>query len=129
MRVSLKDMIDAANAAVVTVTPEEIIPLVGQPDLLVVDVREPGELRRTGKIPGALHAVRGMLEFYADPQSAYHKPELALDRTVIVTCASGGRSALAAKTLKDMGFANVRNLAGGMNAWKEANGPVEEVPG
>lgn len=129
MPVSLKDMIDAANAAVVTVTPEEIIPLVGQPDLLVVDVREPGELRRTGKIPGALHAVRGMLEFYADPQSPYHKPELAPDRPVIVTCASGGRSALAAKTLKDMGFADVRNLAGGMNAWKEANGPVEEVPG
>jgi rhodanese-related sulfurtransferase len=129
MPVNLKDMIATANAAVVTTTPQEVIPLVGRPDLLILDVREPEELRRTGKIPGALHAVRGMLEFYADAQSPYHKPELTPDRPVIVTCASGGRSALAAKTLKDMGFADVRNLAGGMNAWKEANGPVEEVPG
>lgn len=121
-----KEMLAEANAAVGAITVEEAKALVGRPDVLFVDVREKEELQRTGKIPGAVHVTRGMLEFHADPDSPYFKPELDRGKRVIVNCASGGRSALAAKTLREMGYENVWNLVGGMNAWKEANGPTEE---
>lgn len=121
-----KEMLADANAAIGSIDVEEAKGLVGRPDVLFVDVREKEELLRTGKIPGAVPATRGMLEFYADPESPYHKPELDRAKRVIVNCASGGRSALAAKTLKDMGYENVWNLVGGMNAWKEKGGPTEE---
>ena len=92
---------------------------------VLVDVRDAEERERDGAIPGAIHASRGMLEFYADPALPYHKSELEPDRRVILHCASGGRSALAAMTLKQMGYAEVAHLDGGFTAWKEAGRPVE----
>ena len=97
--------------------------LLGDPAVLFVDVREAVETA-SGVAPGAFLAPRGFLEFLADPDSPMHKPELARATSLIVYCASGGRSALAAKTLIDMGYSDVKNLAGGMAAWKAANGPL-----
>ena len=94
---------------------------------LLVDVREPGERAESGAIPGAVHAPRGMLEFYADQTSKYHKPELDPSRRVILHCASGGRSALAADTLRQLGYENVAHLDGGFTAWKASGQPVEET--
>jgi rhodanese-related sulfurtransferase len=92
---------------------------------ILVDVRDAEERQRAGAIPGAVHASRGMLEFYADPALPYHKSELDPDRRVILHCTAGGRSALAAVTLKQMGYRDVAHLEGGFNAWKEAGRPVE----
>lgn len=94
-------------------------------DVVLVDIREPGERTQTGVIPGAVAAPRGMLEFWADPSSSYHRPEFDPNRRVILYCASGGRSALGVETLQQMGYKNVAHLDGGMNAWKEAGQPVE----
>ena len=92
---------------------------------LIVDLREPEELEASGRIPGSLHVPRGMLEFRADPETPYHLEPFDRDRRIILHCASGGRSALAAATLKDMGYENVGHLDGGFKAWTEAGGPVE----
>ena len=94
-------------------------------DPLIVDVREPAERDELGSIPGAISAPRGMLEFWADPTSAYHRPEFDPSRRVILHCAAGGRSALAADTLQQLGYTNVAHLDGGFTAWKEAGQPVE----
>jgi rhodanese-related sulfurtransferase len=119
------EMVAEANAAVDTLDIEQAKQLVGRDDVVFVDVREGGELAMQGKIPGAVHAPRGLLEFYADPSAAYHKPELGSGKRLVLYCASGGRSALAAKTLKDMGIANVVNMLGGFTAWQQAGGKVE----
>jgi rhodanese-related sulfurtransferase len=95
----------------------------GQP--LLVDIRETEELSATGKIDGAVHAPRGMLEFYADPASPYHRPEFDPNRRVILYCASSGRSALAVKTLQTIGYRNVAHLDGGIKAWTAAGQPLE----
>ncbi len=92
---------------------------------LLVDVREPDERQANGSIPGAVPAPRGMLEFWADPTSPYHREEFQPDRRVILHCASGGRSALAAATLQDLGYQRVAHLDGGFKAWKDAGQPVE----
>lgn len=92
---------------------------------VLVDVREAEELDANGRIPGAVHMPRGMLEFYADPTSPYHREPLDPSKRVILHCASGGRSALAADALRQMGYARVAHLDGGINAWKEAGKPVE----
>ena len=99
-----------------------------QGGIIFVDLRDPRELERDGMIPGAFHATRGMLEFWVDPESPYHKPIFAEDRQFVLYCASGWRSALAAKTLVDMGMANVAHVEGGFTAWKQAGGPVGEKP-
>ena len=119
------EMVAEANAAVETLDVEQAKKLVGSDDVVFVDVREGGELATQGRIPGAVHAPRGLLEFYADPSSPAHKPELASGKRLILYCGSGGRSALAAKTLKDMGLENVTNLIGGFTAWSQAGGPIE----
>ena len=119
------DMVAAANAEVPTLSAEDAKALVGKDDVQFVDVRDAQELATQGRIPGAVHASRGLLEFFADPQSPYHKPELASGKRLVVYCASGGRSALAAKTLKDMGIEPVANLLGGFNGWKQAEGEIE----
>ena len=95
-------------------------------DVLVVDVRDGLELQSTGKVQGAKHVSRGMLEFRADPESPYYDKEFDREKTVIVYCASGGRSALAGKTLQDMGYKDVRNL-GGFKGWADSGGAVEKV--
>ena len=121
-----KQLIADANAEVKTWTVGDAIAAVGKDDVVFVDIREPEELARDGFVPGAEPAPRGMLEFYADPESPYHKPYFASGKTILLYCASAGRSALAAKTLKDMGLDNVAHVAGGFKAWTAANGPVEK---
>jgi rhodanese-related sulfurtransferase len=91
----------------------------------LIDLREPEELVATGRIPGSVVAPRGMLEYYADPASSYHRPEFNPERRIILTCAGGGRSALAAATLQEMGYPNVAHLESGVNGWVAAGKPVE----
>jgi rhodanese-related sulfurtransferase len=123
MALSAKDMLAAANASVPKISPEEARDLIAQ-GALVVDVRDGTEVAN-GKVKGAVHAQRGLIEFKADPEMPSHDPAFQKDRTVIVYCASGGRSAMAGKTLQDMGYTDVRNL-GGFKGWVDAGGEVEK---
>ena len=109
---SVKQMLAEANAAVPRVAPAEARALIGRGNVLIVDVRDPPEVQASGKIKGAVSVSRGMLEFRAHPDSPYHDPAFQKDKTVLVYCASGGRSALVGKTLKDFGYATVYNLGG-----------------
>lgn len=118
------DLVGEAKKNVENLTPEQVAAELEGENALLVDVREPQE-RETASIPGSVHAPRGMLEFYADPSLPYHKEELDPERRIILHCASGGRSALGAATLKEMGYKNVAHLDGGMKAWQEAGQPVE----
>ena len=93
-------------------------------DAILIDICDIRELQRDGRIEGAFHAPRGMLEFWADPDSPYHKEIFATEGELVLFCASGWRSALAAKTLQDMGFSNIRDMEGGFNAWKIASLPI-----
>ena len=124
MTTSVKDMVAAANAAVPRIAREDAQALLAGGKALLVDVRDAPELQASGRIKGAKHVSRGMLEFRADPASPYHDPDFAPDRTVIVYCASGGRSALAGKALQDLGYRDVRNL-GAFKDWAEGGGAVE----
>jgi rhodanese-related sulfurtransferase len=112
MPTSLKELLARANAEVPRVSPAEAQALIGRANVLIVDVRDPAELQSGGKLKGAVNVPRGMLEFRADPESPYHNSAFALDKTVLVYCASGGRSALSGKTLKDLGYAAVFNIGG-----------------
>ncbi len=124
MATNLKAMMDAANAAVPRVTPAQAKDMMGRDNVVVVDVRDAMEVAQNGKVAGAVHIPRGLLEFKADPDSPARYPNLDTDKTVIVYCASGGRSALAGKTLKDLGYEKVFNL-GGFKDWAESGGPVD----
>ncbi len=117
-------MVQEAKQHVENLTVEQVASELEQGNALLVDIREPNELEQ-GVIPGAVSAPRGMLEFYADPTSPYHRNEFDPRRRVILHCASGGRSALAADTLQQMGYTNVAHLDGGFRAWKEARQSVE----
>ncbi|MEP9353582.1 rhodanese-like domain-containing protein [Xanthobacter sp. KR7-65] len=121
-----KTLVAEANAKVETVTPQEALRRAGDGALLV-DLRDPRELEREGKVPGAFHCPRGMLEFWIDPDSPYFKPVFGEDRAFIFFCAGGWRSALSAATAQDMGLKPVAHVEGGFKAWKEAGGPVEGV--
>ena len=127
MAKSAAELVAEARQRVENLSIEQAAAEMERGEALLVDLREPGERAQHGAIPGAVHAPRGMLEFYADPTSSYHRAELAPERRVILHCASGGRSALAADTLQQMGYTNVAHLDGGFNAWKGAGKPVEEV--
>ncbi len=107
---SLQEMLSSANEEVPKVTAEEAHELISGRDALLLDVRDGPELAQSGKLKGAVNVSRGMLEFRADPNGSYHDPEFRKDRPVVLYCASGGRSALAGKTLRDMGYAEVYNL-------------------
>jgi rhodanese-related sulfurtransferase len=124
-----RQFVAEANAAIKAIDVEAASKLVGQPGVVFVDVREADELRKTGTIPGAVHASRGLLELYADPEGPGHKPALDRTKTLVVNCGSGGRSALACKTLQEMGYADVVNLAGGMTAWLQAGKTTEPFKG
>jgi rhodanese-related sulfurtransferase len=126
MPTTVKDLLAEANAAVPRISAEEAKALAASPDTLLVDVRDTSEVKASGKAKGALPISRGLIEFRADPDHPMHDPALAKARTLIVYCASGGRSALAGKTLKDMGYGDVRNL-GGFKDWVEAGGEVENA--
>ena len=119
-----KQMLAEANAVIDTISVQQALGLVNDSSVHFVDIRDQAERAANGSIPGAVHAPRGLLEFIADPESPLHKPALASGKRLVLFCASGGRSALAAKTLKDMGLANVSHVAGGFTAWKTAGGKV-----
>jgi rhodanese-related sulfurtransferase len=124
MAMSVKQMLEAANAAVPRINPAQAQEMIAKGNALVVDVRDPPEVATTGRIPGATNISRGMLEFRADPETPYHDKNFARDKTLIVYCASGGRSALAGKVLKDMGYVHVYNL-GAFKDWIDSVGAVE----
>jgi rhodanese-related sulfurtransferase len=125
MALSVKQMMEAANAAVPRVTPAQAQEMIAKGNTLVVDVRDGAEVQQTGKVAGAVHVSRGLLEFRADPETPTHDKNFARDKTVILYCGSGGRAALAGKLLKDMGYDKVYNL-GGFKDWAESGGPVEK---
>jgi rhodanese-related sulfurtransferase len=125
MATSVKQMLEAANAAVPKITPSQAQEMIAEGNTLVVDVRDGTEVAASGKVAGAVHVSRGMLEFRADPESPYHDKNFAKDKSVVVYCASGGRSALAGKMLKDLGYEKVYNL-GGFKDWAESGGAVEK---
>ena len=112
MPTSVKDLLAQANASVPKLSPAEASEKIKAGDVLVVDVRDPTEVQQSGKIKGAVTVSRGMLEFRADPESPYHNPAFQKDKTILLHCASGGRSALAGKTLQDMGYTAVFNIGG-----------------
>ena len=109
------------------VSAADAIALAKRSDVIIVDIRDVREVQREGRIPGSFHAPRGMLEFWVDPASPYHKPVFAEDKTFVIHCASGWRSLLATEVLQRMGLKPVLNMQGGFGAWKEAGGPVEKV--
>ena len=125
MPTNVKEMLAAARAAVPAIAPDETAALVAAGKAVVVDVRDGTEVLTSGKVKGARHVSRGLLEFKADPESPMHDPAFQKDKTIILYCASGGRSALAGKTLKDMGYTDVRNL-GGFQDWVASGGAVEK---
>jgi rhodanese-related sulfurtransferase len=122
------EMVAAAKQRVENLTPDQVAAEMRDGDVLLVDVREREELAEHGRIPGSVHATRGMLEFYADPASAYHRPEFRPERRVILHCTSGGRSALAADMLTQLGYTHVAHLDGGIKAWQEQRLPVDQQP-
>ena len=123
MRKTVKSMVDEATAAITTYSIEDARELHGREDVQFIDIRE---LEREGVIPGAFHAPRGMLEFWVDPESPYHKPVFATDKQLVLFCAAGWRSALATKTLQDMGLPRVAHIDGGFGAWKAAGAPMAD---
>ena len=120
-----KQLIAEANSVIETITVAQARLLVGDPGVQFVDVRETVERQQSGTIQGAVHAPRGFLEFHVDPESPMHNPALGAGKRLVLFCGSGGRSALAAKTLHDMGVNNVCHIAGGFAAWRAGEGPTE----
>jgi rhodanese-related sulfurtransferase len=120
-----RQLLDEANAEIETLSPAEAVALHGNEDVVFVDLRDPRELDREGRMPGAFPCTRGMLEFWIDPDSPYHKPVFAEAKRFVFFCAGGWRSALAAKTAQDMGLQNVAHIEGGFNEWRNAGGPTE----
>jgi rhodanese-related sulfurtransferase len=125
MATSVKQLMEAANAAVPKITPAQAREMIAKRNTLVVDVRDAPELEKSGKVAGAVHHSRGMLEFRADPDSPYYDKNFAKDKVIIVYCASGGRSALAGKVLKDMGYGEVYNM-GAFKDWADNGGVIEK---
>ncbi len=125
MKKNAADLVAEAKSRIENLDPDAVEKELQAGDAVLVDIRDAPELEENGRIPGAVHISRGMLEFRADPSSPYHQAPLDPSKRVILHCASGGRSALAARTLQEMGYENVAHLDGGMNAWKEAGKPSE----
>ncbi len=121
---SATDLVKEAKEQIENLTPEQVKEEMTTGNTILVDIRESDERIQNGRIESSIHAPRGMIEFYADPSLPYYKPEFDKDKRIILHCASGGRSALAARTLQDMGYQNVAHLDGGIKSWKEAGLPV-----
>ncbi|WP_425086925.1 rhodanese-like domain-containing protein [Stappia sp.] len=121
-----KALIEEANAEIETLSVADAMALHGDPGVVFVDIRDIRELGREGRMPGAVHAPRGMLEFWVDPDSPYHKPVFGEDKRFVFFCAAGWRSALATKTVQDMGLTRVAHIDGGFGAWKDRGGPVDD---
>ena len=120
-----KHLVAEAEQVIETLSVADAIELQHEGDVQFIDLRDPRELEREGRMPGAFHCPRGMLEFWIDPESPYAKPVFQQDRKYVFFCAGGWRSALAAKTAHEMGLTPVAHVAGGFGAWKKAGGPVE----
>jgi rhodanese-related sulfurtransferase len=125
MPLGIKQMMDAANAAVPRITSGEAREMIAKRNTLVLDVRDGTEVAASGKIAGAVHVSRGLLEFRADPDSPAHDKNFSNDKTILVYCGSGGRAALSGKLLKDMGYDHVYNI-GGFKEWVDSGGDVEK---
>src|SRR3984893_3532181 len=125
MATTVKQMLEAANAAVAKITSEQAADMIKNGNTLVVDVRDAPEVAASGKVAGAVHVSRGMLEFRADPDLPSHDKNFAKDKAVILYCGSGGRAALAGKLLKDLGYERVYNL-GGFKDWADSGGEIEK---
>lgn len=128
MKMGYKDLLAEANARIEAIAPQDALALHGDPTVVFVDIRDVRELHRDGMIPGAFHAPRGMLEFWVDPESPYHKPVFASGKRFIFYCASAWRSALATDVVQRMGLEPVCHLQGGFKAWKDAGLPVSQPP-
>jgi rhodanese-related sulfurtransferase len=128
MKKTVKSMVDEAMDAITTYSVEEAQHLHGRDDVQFVDIRDVRELEREGIIPGAFHAPRGMIEFWVDPESPYHHPLFTQDKRFVLFCAMGWRSALATKTLQDMGMEHVSHIEGGFTAWKAQGAPTADKP-
>jgi rhodanese-related sulfurtransferase len=127
--VHVEALVAAAERAIETLSIAAARALHGRDDVIFVDLRDIRELNREGRVPGAFHCPRGMLEFWIDPHSKYHKPVFAEDKRFVFFCAAGQRSALATETAQRMGLKPVAHIAGGFAAWKAAGGPVEPASG
>ncbi len=125
---SAADLVAEARARIREIPAAEALGMFDDDSFQIVDLRDPRELAREGRIPGALHCPRGMIEFWVDPGSPYFKPVFGEDKTFVFHCASGWRSALTVATLKDMGFQNAAHISDGFKGWVAAGGPVE-MPG
>lgn len=126
MKKGFRELVDEAMAQVCTYPPMEVISRLNDASVFLVDLREARELERDGVIPGAIHVPRGLLEFWVDPESPYFKPVFGEDREFIFFCAAGWRSALATRTMQEMGLPRVAHIDGGFTAWKAAGGPIAE---
>jgi rhodanese-related sulfurtransferase len=127
IKVGYQELVRRAEAEIETIDVAAAMAAAGEEDTLFIDLRDIRELQREGKIPGARHIPRGMLEFWIDPQSPYHKPLFTESKRFIFYCNLGWRSALAAQVAQQMGLENVCHIAGGFEAWKQAGGAVEEL--
>ena len=127
LKKGIKDLLSEAEAEIETITAEEAIRLKDDPNVVIVDIRDIRELERGGRIPGSYHAPRGMLEFWVDPDSPYHREIFASGKRFVLHCASGWRSALATQALQHMGLQPVCHIGGGFEAWKKAGGPTEPL--
>lgn len=125
----VKALIDDAMGEIETIGVDDAVALHGNPDIQLVDIRDIRELNREGRVPGAYHAPRGMLEFWIDPDSPYHKDVFAQDKKYVFFCAGGARSALATQTAQRMGLTPVAHIEGGFGAWRKAGGPIKAPEG
>ena len=128
LKKTVKQMVQEAEASIKTFPVLEAMKLLDSDDHVFIDLRDVRELDHDGMVPGAFHAPRGMIEFWVDPESPYHKEIFASGKTLVFYCRSGWRSALATKTVQDMGLENVSHIHGGFTAWMEAECPVAEQP-
>ena len=126
MKKTVKSMVSDAMDVITPYSVDDAREMHGRDDVQFIDIRDVRELEREGVIPGAFHAPRGMLEFWVDPESPYHKPLFAQNKQFVLFCAAGWRSALATRTLQDMGVDKVAHIEGGFTAWKEAGAPIAE---
>lgn len=127
MKMGIKEMCELAELEIETITAADALEVYQDDDVIIVDIRDIRELYRDGKIPGSYHAPRGMLEFWVDTESPYHKPIFASGKRFVFHCAGGLRSALSTQTLQRMGLENACHIAGGFGAWREAGYPIEAV--
>src|SRR5271166_1969603 len=128
LKKGIKELLAEANAEIETLTPAQAVALKDDPNVVLVDIRDIRELQRDGRVPGAFHAPRGMLEFWVDPESPYYKEIFGSGKRFVFFCAGGLRSALATQAVQRMGLEPVCHIRGGFRAWKESGGAVEPMP-